>query len=148
MKQSLWLVNETFCRSQWPRCQRRGSAAAYLLGLQIRIPLGAKIYVSFECCVLSGWGTCDGLITRPEESYRAWCVQVWSWNIDNERPWLLCYGRGRELQNCTFGQIYHKILSVFRFSSAIMSIIALWILKPLTLVYWHQLLIVLTLPVS
>ena len=30
--------------------------------------------VSCECCVLSGRGLCVGLITRPEESYRAWCV--------------------------------------------------------------------------
>jgi hypothetical protein len=30
--------------------------------------------VSCECCVLSGRGLCDGLITRPEESYRLWCV--------------------------------------------------------------------------
>jgi len=30
----------------------------------------------FECCVLSGRGLCDGLITRPEESYRGWCVVV------------------------------------------------------------------------
>jgi len=27
-----------------------------------------------ECCVLSGRVRCDGLITRPEESYRMWCV--------------------------------------------------------------------------
>jgi hypothetical protein len=27
-----------------------------------------------ECCVLSGRGLCDGLITRPEESYRLCCV--------------------------------------------------------------------------
>jgi hypothetical protein len=27
-----------------------------------------------ECCVLSGRGLCDGLITRLEESYRLWCV--------------------------------------------------------------------------
>jgi hypothetical protein len=27
-------------------------------------------------CVLSGRGLCDGLITRPEESYRLWCVHV------------------------------------------------------------------------
>jgi hypothetical protein len=27
-------------------------------------------------CVLSGRGLCDGLITRPEESYRLWCVLV------------------------------------------------------------------------
>jgi hypothetical protein len=24
--------------------------------------------------VLSGRGLCDGLVTRPEESYRLWCV--------------------------------------------------------------------------
>jgi hypothetical protein len=29
-----------------------------------------------ECCVLSGRGLCEGLITRPEESYRLWCVVV------------------------------------------------------------------------
>jgi len=27
-----------------------------------------------ECCVLSGRGLCDELITRPEKSYRLWCV--------------------------------------------------------------------------
>jgi hypothetical protein len=32
--------------------------------------------VCCECCVLSGRGLCDGLITRPEESYRVWCVSV------------------------------------------------------------------------
>jgi hypothetical protein len=26
--------------------------------------------------VLSGRGLCDGLITRPEESFRLWCVLV------------------------------------------------------------------------
>jgi len=32
---------------------------------------------------LSGRGLCDELITRPEESYRLWCVVVWSRNIKN-----------------------------------------------------------------
>ena len=32
--------------------------------------------VCTECCVLSGRGVCDGLITRPEDSYRRWCVVV------------------------------------------------------------------------
>jgi hypothetical protein len=32
--------------------------------------------VCCECCVLSGRGLCDGLINRPEESYRLWCVVV------------------------------------------------------------------------
>jgi hypothetical protein len=26
------------------------------------------------CCELSGRGLCDELITRPEKSYRLWCV--------------------------------------------------------------------------
>jgi hypothetical protein len=32
--------------------------------------------VSCECCVLSGRGLCDELVTRPEESYRLWCVST------------------------------------------------------------------------
>ena len=63
-----------YCRSQWPRGLRRRSAAARLLGLWVRIPPGSRISVSCDCCVLSGRGLCDGLITRPEESYRLWCV--------------------------------------------------------------------------
>jgi len=34
------------------------------------------MFVSCECCVLSGRGLCDELITRPEESYRLWCGDV------------------------------------------------------------------------
>jgi hypothetical protein len=34
------------------------------------------MFVCCECCVLSGRGLCDRLITRPEESYRLWCVFV------------------------------------------------------------------------
>jgi hypothetical protein len=34
------------------------------------------MFVSCECCVLSGRGLCDGLITGPGESYRMWCVVV------------------------------------------------------------------------
>ena len=41
--------------------------------------MNARLY---ECRVLSGRGLCVGLNTRPEESYRMWCVCVWSWN-----PW-------------------------------------------------------------
>ena len=32
------------------------------------------MFVCCACCVLSGRGLCDELITRPEESYRLWCV--------------------------------------------------------------------------
>ena len=37
-----------------------------------------------ECCVLSGRGLCDELITHPEESYRLWCVVV----CDLETSWM------------------------------------------------------------
>jgi hypothetical protein len=63
-----------YCRSQWPRDLRRRSAAARLLGLWVRIQPRAWMSVCCECCVLSGRGICDGLIPRPEESYRVWCV--------------------------------------------------------------------------
>ena len=55
------------CRSQWPRGLRCGSTAARLLGFCVRIPLGAWMFVSCECC--------DRLVNRPEESYRVWCLK-------------------------------------------------------------------------
>ena len=54
---------------------RRGSVAARLLGLWVRIPSVAWMFVSCECFVLSGRGLCDGPIPRLEESYRV-CVCV------------------------------------------------------------------------
>ena len=56
--------------------RRRTSAAARLLRLWVRIPPEAWIFFCCESCVLSGRGLCDELITRPEESYRMWCVVV------------------------------------------------------------------------
>ena len=75
------------CRSQCSCCLGRGSAAARLLELRFRIPLGVWMVVSCECCVLSGRGLCFGLTIRPEDSYRMWCVCVWLWSLDNERSW-------------------------------------------------------------
>ena len=63
-------------QSQWPRGLRRRSTAARPLRLWVQIPPGAWMFVCCECCVLSGRGLCDGLITRPEESYRLWHVVV------------------------------------------------------------------------
>jgi hypothetical protein len=46
------------------------------------------MFICCDCCVLSGRGLCDELITRSEESYRLWCVVVYdletSWM---RRPW-------------------------------------------------------------
>ena len=63
---------------------RRRSTAARLLILWVRIPPGTRMSVRCECCVLSGRGLCDGLITGPEESYRLWCVVV----CDLETSWM------------------------------------------------------------
>jgi hypothetical protein len=45
-------------------------------------------------CVLSGRRLFLGLITRPEDFYRVWCVWVWSWTLDNEKT-LAHYGLQR-----------------------------------------------------
>jgi hypothetical protein len=66
---------------------RRGSAAAHVLGLWVRIPPGAWMFVCRECCVLSGRGLCEKPITCPEESYQMCCVWVWPQNLDNEEAW-------------------------------------------------------------
>jgi hypothetical protein len=47
-----------------------GHSLAEIVGLN---PAGG-MDVCCECCVLSGRGLCDELNTRPEESYRVWCV--------------------------------------------------------------------------
>jgi len=75
-------------RSQWPHGLRRRSAAACLLRSWVRIPPGAWIFVCWECCVLSGRGLSDELITRPEESYRLLCVVVCDLETSRmRRPW-------------------------------------------------------------
>jgi hypothetical protein len=61
-------------RSQRPRGLKRGPSAQRLVGSWVRIPPRAGMFVSCTVFLLSGRGLCEGLITRPEESYRVWCV--------------------------------------------------------------------------
>ena len=70
------IIMYSSCRSQWPRGLRRRSKTARLLRSWVRIPPGAWTFVCCECCVLLGRGLCEELITRPEESYRLWCVSL------------------------------------------------------------------------
>jgi hypothetical protein len=63
-------------QSRWLRGLRSGSAAVCLLGLRVRIQSVARLSVSCEYFMLSGRGFYVGLITRPEESYEVWCVQL------------------------------------------------------------------------
>ena len=81
-------VHLTVCRSQWPRGLRRRSVTTRLLRLRVRILPEACMFLCCECCVLSGTGLCDGPITRPEESYRLWCVVVCDLETSRmRRPW-------------------------------------------------------------
>jgi hypothetical protein len=66
--------NHHLCR--WSRGLRRGSAAARLFGLRVRISPMAWLSVFCECCVYSGFWV--GPITFPEDPYQAWCFWVWS----------------------------------------------------------------------
>jgi hypothetical protein len=105
---------------QWPRGIRRGSTAARLVRLWVRITPGEWMFVCWEWCV-SGWSLVQGsptesgvcyqvrradhssrgvllnvvciiryveLITRPEVSYREWCVLsgTSSWSLVQRGP--------------------------------------------------------------
>ena len=81
-------LQQTYGRSQWPRGLRCRSTAARLLSLWVRIPPGTWMSVCCECCVLSGRGLCNALITRPEESYRTrWVVLCDLESSRIRRPW-------------------------------------------------------------
>jgi len=95
---------EQFTDSRFECCVPRKSFSRAILGTRaiissailygrllrswVRIPPGAWMFVCFECCVLSGRGLCHELITRPEESYRLWCVVVCDLETSRmRRPW-------------------------------------------------------------
>ena len=89
-------------RFQWPRRLRRRSAAVRLLRL---VSNSARAMdVCCECCL------CYELITRPEESYRLWCVVVCNLETSRiRRPWptsdrQLHRGRGWGVWGCGWGR--------------------------------------------
>ena len=80
-------LSRYYRRSQQPRGLKRRSTAARLLRLWVRIPPGAWMSVCCGCCMLSGRGLCDELITRPEESYRLWRFIVCDLETSWMKPW-------------------------------------------------------------
>jgi hypothetical protein len=53
------------------------------------------MFVYCECCLLSGTDFCNELITRPEESYRLWCVVACDLETSRIRwPWATGGGEG------------------------------------------------------
>jgi len=59
--------------------------------------------------VLSGRDLCDGLITRPEESYRLWCVVVCDLETAIHNHLWLCLNR-----KCITGCISYIPLTFWR----------------------------------
>ena len=93
-----------------PRSQQASGPAARLLRSWVRIPPGAWIFVCCECCVLSGRGLCDELITHPEESYRLWCVVVCDLETSRtKRPWP-ALGRSVTKKNHDFIRVLIPLL--------------------------------------
>ena len=57
------------------------------------------MFVCCDCCVLSGRGLCVELITRPEESYRLWCVIVCDLETSRMRRLWTALGRSATKKN-------------------------------------------------
>jgi hypothetical protein len=111
------------CRSQWPRSLKsRRCAAARLLRLWVPIPPWARMSVCCECCVLSGRGLCDKLITRPEGSYQMWCVVCdldTSWR---RRPWTTTGYCTKNKQTAASGPVsphYRGFTITLRYSKSV-----------------------------
>jgi len=95
------------CRSQWLRGLRRRSETARLLRSWVRIQPGAWMFVCCECCVLSGRGLCDELITRPKESHRLWCVVVCELETSRmRRPWPALGRSATKIRNIAHTHVY------------------------------------------
>ena len=70
---NIWRLQTS--QSQWLYSLRHGSATTCLLGVQVQIPPGVRVFISYKRCLLSGRDLCDGLIPCPEEYYQV-CVCV------------------------------------------------------------------------
>jgi hypothetical protein len=125
------------------------SKAACLLGLQIRILLGAWMYVSCEGCVLSGRGLSDGYHSSRGVLPNMVCHCVWSWNLKNEAVLvciglLLPWGGGEYMvdylhySGCTpcFGIMTQQNIC-FYICHKPCRLYVLYILTSLRLRYWH-----------
>jgi hypothetical protein len=97
---NLWVIAQ-LDRFQWPRGLKAWVCVRSLAAIVGSNPTASWMSVSCDCCLLSGTSPCVGLITRPEQSYRVWCVWVWSWSLYNEEAqahWGLLRHGGKNTQ--------------------------------------------------
>ena len=85
------------------------------------------MFVCCDCCLLSGRGLCDELITRPEESYRLWCIAVCvletSWM---RRPWPTAGCRSKNKQNNNMWPVFNQrwfLMKYAKFSIYVITLI-------------------------
>ena len=91
-----WMPVPVAARS---KAQVYGRSPAAIVGSN---STGTWMFFCCGCCVLSSRGLCDGLITRPEESYRLWRVVV----CDHETSY------GRRLQPRQWAAKYKPTMGV------------------------------------
>jgi hypothetical protein len=94
------------------------------------------MFVCCVCCVLSGRGLCDELITRLEESYRLWCVVVCDLeNLKNEEAMTLLGRNATGKKNIT--RIAQDFLEHLSFARAFIEImLTLCVRKVKTQLLW------------
>jgi len=73
------------------------------------------MFVSCDCCVLSGRGLCDELITSPEESYRMWCVVVCDLETSRIRRSWPALGRSATKKKNIYIYITYKRVVNYRY---------------------------------
>jgi len=93
------------CRNQsrWLRCLTRGSAAARLLGLWVRILPGACLSLSCECCVLSKvTSTGQSLVQRIPTEYSVSECDLETSTMRKRGPTRAIERGGGEYKVCTY----------------------------------------------
>ena len=68
-----------------------------LAGTGVSNTANARVSISYECCLLSGRGLCDGPIPRPEDSYRV-CMCHWVWLGTTVTPYTYCTEKVQEVR--------------------------------------------------
>jgi hypothetical protein len=134
----LWGVHR---RSQWPRDVRLRSAAAWLLGSRVRIPLGAWMFVSrvsMLCCPVqvevsaTGWSLVQRSPTvclyvwsrNPEREVKgpSWTISACGWMNEWMNEWMRCVHEC----TCNYNLFVYGFLLVSRVAQSVQCLATGW----------------------
>ena len=126
--------SHVWCRPRWPRGLRSGSAAVRLLGLRVRIPPVARMFVSYGYCMCCqevdsergrslvrrsltecGVSECDLETStmrrpRPTRAAETWNKSHVSWVLINSWTYLTLFSKAETKQN--FQKMYISLKSL------------------------------------